>query len=500
MKKNIVPQPKQLKFQQEVSALIVRGKYEEALKKLTLRLLFTPGDNWSVREAARIHRRMGNLANAKALYHKALALAPRDPGTLNGMGLTLFDEKRYPQAERYYQTALKNHPGYSACHNNYAVLLEKMDRHTLALYHYQQAVASNPDYTDAHFSAGAILAQQGRLAEAEKVFRHVLSTRPNDKHCLNTLGMTLLKQEKYQEGWENYRARYAKNNPHRFYTLPTLPFAYWEGEDLAGKTILIRTEQGAGEEIQFCRFISRLKSEKNAARVVVMGRQKLETVMKNLAGVDQYLLSSEEMPLTDIDCWSMLLDLPRHFTQSAAPITPTMPYLKRRGRLANKWRLPAEGLKVGVVWKGSPEHPRDRDRSLDNLATLAPLKDIPGIVWVSLQQGQGESEVSEWPEMLPLGEQFEHYGDAASVLSQLDLVIGVDSPIVHLAGAMGVPCWVMLPSFARDWCWGSHQTDSQWYPETRLFIQQAGESWEEVVAHVQQALHASLVAMRPEPQ
>ncbi|MGL4725441.1 MAG: tetratricopeptide repeat protein [Scandinavium sp.] len=490
MKKKVAPRQHNHPFQQEITQLVIQGNDQEALTRIKKRLLFHPRDVWCLREAGKLSRRLRKLSDAKAFYRKALTMAPGEAGTLGGMGLTLYDEKNYLEAERYYLAALKSYPGYSACHNNYAVMLGKMERHDEALHHYQQALSLNPDYTDACLGVCTTLTLKGELSQAESLLWQVQAQRPDDMHCQNVLGMVLLQQGKYQQGWACYRARYASTNPHRFFTLPALNLPYWQGEDLTGKTILIRTEQGYGDEIQFCRFVRQLKLEKNAERVVMVGRKGLESVMKHLPGVDRYLLPADKLALAEVDCWSMLLDLPAHFSESADPFAATTPYLRRRGRLSKKWLLPEKGLRIGVVWKGSADHKRDQYRSLPHLDELAPLREIPGIVWVSLQKGQGEAEVAGWPEMIPCGEQFEHYGDTASVLSQLDLVIGVDTSVIHLAGAMGIPCWVMLSSFARDWRWRQGCTETEWYPGMRLFAQQSQHNWQGVVAQVCDALMA----------
>jgi hypothetical protein len=161
---------------------------------------------------------------------------------------------------------------------------------------------------------------------------------------------------------------------------------------------------------------------------------------------------------------------------------------------AEKWaqQLPKNRLRVGLVWKGNPLFENDADRSLSSLDILAPLGQVSGVHFISLQKGAGEDEVMSPPHGLHLthlGSQLTDFADTAAVVTNLDLVICVDTAIAHLAGALGKPCWVLLPDYKTDWRWMTDRTDSPWYPGTmRLFRQQATGDWSAVVAEVVAAL------------
>ncbi|MBY4838481.1 tetratricopeptide repeat protein [Pantoea sp. DY-15] len=478
-----------LRQQQAVTQLLQQGRQEEAWRKIRAHLTLAPYDSWFLFEAARLARRSGELDLAQRYYQRALKLTPQDAGLLNGLGLTHYEAGRWDEAEACYQTAIKVHAGYAACHNNYAILLHKQQRYHLALKQYQLALQSQSDYIEARYGMSTLLAHMGQLQEAESLMQQVLHVRRADRRCRTALGMVQLQQGNFAAGWSNYQARYASDNPDRFFTLPKLPIRYWQGEDLRNKALLVRTEQGMGDEIQFCRFLTRVKTEKQAKTVIMLGSAALKPLMISLPQLDHYLTRGESQhTLPQADYWCSLLDLPQHFLNSTQPFSAQHPYLFSTADQQEKWPIKGNGKKIGIVWKGSSEHKNDSQRSLAHLSQLAPLFDLPDIIWISLQKGAGEEDVIDFPHVQPLGAQFSSYQDTAAVIAQLDLVIGVDTSVIHLAGALGKPCWVLLPAWARDWRWLENREDSPWYPQMRLFARGQDEEWSAVIARVKQAL------------
>lgn len=488
--------------QQAVTQLLKQGRSDEALKKIRAHLLLSPNDRWFLHEAARLMRRSGQFAQAERDFRRLLKIAPNDAGALNGLGLTCYESQRFAEAEQCYQQALALLPDYAACRNNYAILLHITDRHHQAIEQYQLALAAQPDYPDARFGYATALAHMQRLEEAEQAVSQALESRTEDSRMLNTLGMIQLRRGNFAAGWRHYQQRYAPANPERFFLRPALPQPWWQGEDLAGKSILVLREQGFGDEIQFCRYVARLKSEKHAAQVMLACSPALVGLMTTLPGVD-HIVSSKEVsapPVTDVVC--MLLDLPAYFLDTPSPFGPLPPYLHATTGDIAAWPLPQNSrktLRVGLVWKGSVGHNNDRHRSLSHLAALAPLLQVEGIQWISLQKGAGEEEAltaAEHQSLLAVGHQFTDYAQTAAVMAQLDLVISVDTSVAHLAGALGINCWLIVPGISTDWRWTAGREDSLWYPQMRLFQRGAGEEEAQVVARIQQALQPLLAALR----
>lgn len=411
------------------------------------------------------------------------------------MGLLCYDENHYKDAEAYYLKALSQISGYSACHNNYAILLHKMDRHREAAEQYQLALQCDPRYHQAQYGLITVLAHLNQLDQAEQLARDYLIKVPDDSRCQNALGMLLLRKGQFEEGWQYYRARYAETNPDKFFKLPDFPFRYWNGEDLSGKTILIQREQGLGDEIQFCRYVTRLKQEKHAEKVILVCRENLIPLFSTLPNID-LLLTSWNDAKPAVDYWCMLLDLPQHFISAEDPFISARPYLSAPPAEQSRWNLPEgrpQSLKVAVVWRGSPDHLNDRHRSLPSLTTLKPLWANHAIQWVSLQKGAGEQEAlhpaADQP-VIALGHLLNNFSDTAAVIEQMDLIITVDTSVAHLAGAMGKTCWVMLPAIGTDWRWTLRQETSLWYPGMRLFHRLPGEGCDALVMKVDQKLKA----------
>jgi len=278
-----------------------------------------------------------------------------------------------------------------------------------------------------------------------------------------------------------------------------LPCPRWQGEPLAGRSLLIGFEAGHGDMIQFCRYAGVIKAG-GAARVDVICHPALKRLFAGLDGLDGASGFDEPLPQRHWDYWVPPLSLPFHFRTRPDSLPAQLPYLHADPLLRDEWaaELAAQSspgqLRVGLVWKGSANFENDDQRSLPALALLAPLGSIPGVRWFSLQKGAGEVEAAQPPAALPLvdlGSRLRDFADTAAVIANLDLVIGVDTAVMHLAGALAKPCWLLLPDFKTDWRWLAGRSDSPWDPGVmRLFRQPGMGDWPSVIAEVAAALAA----------
>ena len=235
------------------------------------------------------------------------------------------------------------------------------------------------------------------------------------------------------------------------------------------------------------RYCAELKA-RGAGRVTLLCHPPLKRLLATLAGVDALVGFDEEVPPTD--CWTPLLSLPYYCHTRLDTVPAALPYLHAESALVAAWapHLPAQGLRVGLVWKGNPRFENDAERSLSHLHLLNPLAAIPGLAFISLQKGADEDESASWL-ATALGPQIQDFADTAAIVAQLDLLVSVDTAVAHLAGALGTPCWLLLPDYLPDWRWLTERSDTPWYPETmRLFRQPAGGGWGPVVADVAAAL------------
>jgi Glycosyltransferase family 9 (heptosyltransferase) len=287
-----------------------------------------------------------------------------------------------------------------------------------------------------------------------------------------------------ERGWIEYEWR--REAPAAKFTARDFPQALWRGEDISGKTILLHSEQGFGDSIQFCRYVPLVAAR--GARVIMEVEKPLCELMKGLAGTTQVIARGEPLPNFDIHC--PLPSLPLAFKTRLETIPSDAPYLRVPQQALERWSGllgPKRRLRIGLAWAGNAKHVRDRERSTRS-RDLLPLLDIEAS-FISLQKElrSGEIETMASCDMLQFGQDLGDFSDTAALISQLDLVISVDTGVAHLAGALGKPVWILL-THAPDWRWLLDREDNPWYPAARLFRQSDSREWSSVIAQVRGAL------------
>ncbi|WP_018746223.1 tetratricopeptide repeat protein [Chitiniphilus shinanonensis] len=437
--------------------------------------------------------RRGEVQAAEQHFRQAIALVPDDAVAPANLALLLEGQWRDDEAEQWYRVALARAPEAAPIHANFAGLLARQGRLAEAEAAYRRALALDPRVPLTHSNLGVLLAGQGRDAEAEDAFIAALALAPGHPRARLNRAFLLLARGQWQAGWVEHETRFDPGLQHPTPRPGHLPGRRWQGESLAGQSILLWLEQGYGDQIQFCRYATRLK-ELGAARVTVACQPPLVALLRSLRGVDRVLPHDETRDAgLRIDCWAMSMDVPRHAGGTPDTLPAHLPYLAADAARRARWqgRVPGSGLRVGVAWRGNPLHHNDRQRSLPGLATLAPLAAVPGVHWIGLQPTPAE-DVPTGMDWLPLGPMFDDFADTAAVIEQLDLVISVDSAVAHLAGALGRPCWVLLPAAGTDWRWLRGRDDTPWYPDVmRLFRQTSPGDWSQPLARM-----AALLAQR----
>ena len=430
----------------------------------------------------------GELVRAEACFRLALDLAPDFAEVHANLGLLLERQGALAGAEASYRHALALSPELTQIHLNLGVLLASQKRFSAAEAAYQQAIALAPDAPVGWSNLGVLLASMKRDDEAEQCYRTAMALDETYAMARFNLSYLLLRQGRFEEGWQCLEARQWYAALAAYLQVPR-----WHGEALAGKSIVIGYEAGHGDMIQFCRYAASLK-RLGAASITLLCHPALKTLFASLDGVDTVIAFNEPTPTTGWDFWTPLLSLPYYCQTRIDSIPANIPYLQASPARIKDWaaQLPEGGIRVGLVWKGNPLFENDADRSLPSLAVLAPLWAVAGVRFVSLQKGAGEDEAAPVADGLPFiqwGAQFEDFADTAAALMNLDLLIAVDTATAHLAGALGKPCWVMLPAYQTDWRWLTERSDSPWYPgHLRLFRQSTIGDWRAVVAEMVDAL------------
>jgi hypothetical protein len=433
------------------------------------------------------HLRNGEYGPAQACFRAALDLAPAFLEAQVNLAWALEQEGFLDQAEAGYLRALELDPKSLGAHRNLGVLLVRQKRFQEATAVYQRALGFHPGSASLWTNLGVLMADLKREPEAEACFRKALNLDPDFRGAHYNLGYLHLRRGQFLEGWRGREARSGSAFAGQF------TFPRWQGEDLRGRSLLIAAQAGHGDMIQFCRYAAELKAL-GASRVGVLCHTALKRLFHGLDGADQVFGLDGPLPVAGWDCWAQPLSLPLHCGTVLETIPAAIPYLHPDPGLVAAWRarMPADGPRIGLVWKGSASFESDSDRSLASLAMLEPLARATSARFISLQKGAGETEARQPPpglDVLDLGSAMEDFADTAAIMASLDLVISVDTAAAHLAGALGRPCWVLLPDYRTDWRWLTGRADSPWYPTMRLFRQSDG-GWPPVIRQVADELAA----------
>ena len=487
------PQPAQLLNLAAVSAVEL-GRRDLAEKHWRTAIQIQPGYAEAYNNLGILLQELRRFDEAEAAFHQAIALQPGYAEACYNLGNLLSELKCLPEAEAAYRQAISFQPRDAEAHNNLGLLFQELKRFEEAEAVCRRAIVLKPWYAEAYDNLGNLLKERKRFEEAEAAYRQAIALQPGYVGAQWNLSLLLLSLGRFEEAWPLHEVRYHPENRERRTYPPSLPFSQWQGESLLGKSILVYPEQGFGDEIQFARYVSLFKA-RGASRVTLACKPPLRPLLQTVAGVDRVVVLAEDHAVEASDFWVFPLSLPLRFHTTLDTIPVELPYLAADPELVEHWlpRLPPSPFRIGLVWKGSGGHKNDANRSLPGLSALAPLWSVPEVSFVSLQKGQGEEEALSPPEnqpLLNLGAEIRDFADTAAIISQLELVICVDTAIAHLAGALGKPCWVLLPAIGTDWRWLQERADSPWYPGVlRLFRQeQAEDGWGSTVARVAAAL------------
>ena len=475
----------------EASAKLLENDPQAALALLSKAVAFAPGDADVFFLLGEAQTRTGALDSAIQNLQKAVELNPNHTGFRDTyikvcceLGDKYLNQGRPEDALEISEQALhacSEHPGILG---NKSVALFKLARYdeAIACALKQLQCKGTPITTLSNLCVFTCAA--GQLEDAERFGRLAISLDPTAEMAHYNLALVLLVAGKYLEGFEKYEWRWqskAGKAKLRHFTQPL-----WDGSAIPTKRLLIYAEQGAGDLIQFVRFLPLVKHlAPNVILQVPGSAYRLIQAMNQ--GVK--VVTNEPSP-DNFDLQCPLLRLPLLFRIGENPIPPPQRFYIPRDVQA-KWEtiIPkSDQTRIGVVWAGSPTHENDRNRSVD-LAQLAPLLASPA-QFFSFQVGPAASRIEELGfgvRIQDLSPQLTDYLETAGALLQMDLVISVDTSVIHLAASLGLPAWMMVP-FAPDWRWLLHRADSPWYPTLRLFRQTEPGNWKKVVELVNKAL------------
>ncbi len=422
-----------------------------------------------------------DIRTAGHRYRSVLERRPEDPVALEYLGVIATHERRFDAAGPLLSRALVLRPHAPEFHSNLGLLHQARGDFDLAIQCYRDALSLDPAYAPAHNNLGLALQEQQDVRAAIDAFRAAVLHQPEFAEAHWNLSLALLLAGEFAEGFAEQEWRIAVEK-HRAWWARRRQFPMWTGEPVAGKRVLILAEQGMGDMIQFVRYAQPLAAR--GATVLLEAPEDLADLLRSAPGVAGIVPRDGPYPPCDFQVPVMSLPLP--FATTVATSPSPRAYLRADETRRARW----SGLlgvrdrpRAGIAWAGNPEHSRDRFRSMP-LSAFEPLLAMNAIEWISLQKGGPAAEVAMLPpgcQLRDLTAESRNFADLAALTAELDVVLTVDTSIVHLAGALGVPTLLLLDT-GHDWRWLQERTDSIWYPGVRVLRQPVRGDWTSVIA------------------
>jgi Flp pilus assembly protein TadD len=441
-------------------------------------------EDWLAR-AMELYKK-GHLKEAGAIYQSLSTSYPDHVELMNVLGVINAKQGNTEEGVRLLKRAISIQPNYADAYFNLGLTMQLAAKYAEALPFYNKAIEINPNYNLAYCHRGLTLYHLGQYNDALANFETSIRLLPNYSKSYHNLSIIKLLLGQYGEGWKLYEWRWQSGEmiDNRTRSQPL-----WLGkESVAGRTILLHAEQGLGDTIQFCRYAPLV--EQLGASVVLKVQKPLVRLLKTLRASPNIRIVDQEHDPPQFDCHCPLMSLPLALSTSLDNIPADVPYLFAEPENLTIWRArlgPKSKPRVGLVWSGAADHKNDRNRSI-SLETLKPLLQY-NFEYHAIQKDirAEDADFLSKSEIVAHGEDLQDFVDTASLISEMDLIISVDTAIVHLAGALRRPVWVMLP-FVPDFRWMIGRDDSPWYPSARLFRQSGIGDWASVISKVRTEL------------
>ena len=437
--------------------------------------------------AAKLRR----VNEAMGICRDVMASNPDHPGALGLLGGIMGQEGRSAEAIQLLEAALARQPGVANWHLNLCALYRAKNDLDRALASGLEAVRYSPDTANHRVELALTHLTRGERDLASLRYREALAREPESPPGHMGLGELLLSMGEYVPGWMEYAWRNKLDQARG--TLPRMTAVSWNGMKLPGGTLLLVADQGFGDMIQFARYIP--WAAERVPRLIIGWGPEVTALLGDHPNIAECFGTWADAP--PHDAYVLLSTLPQIFGTEVHNIPTPIPYLTMKADRVAHWKarldtlLPNKRLRVGIAWSGRPTHPNNARRSL-RLETLAPVLAVEGVDFVTLQKpfpDEDRAFAGTLGNLADISGELGSFADTGAAVAGLDLVIAVDTAVVHLAGAIGAEAWVLVPEPA-DWRWLLEREDSPWYPQLRLFRQQAPGDWTPVLTRVAEALRA----------
>jgi tetratricopeptide (TPR) repeat protein len=456
------------------------------------------GRHVGVRNALGVLRlEQGDASGAVAMLKPLAKDVPEAAPILVNLGNALIAARRADDAIAPLKKATTLEPRDAATWYAYGRALQLAGRAAEAVEAYERTLRLDASHHEAQANRSAALMFVGRYDEADAAAQAVLQRVPDHANAHFNRAMALLARGAWAEGWREYEWRERTTlleGMRRKWTQPR-----WEGEPLAGRTILVHAEQGFGDTLQFVRWLVPLRA--TGARVILVAPSPLQSLLAGSEVADVVLSFTDPVPAHDVQV--ALTALPHRLAlhSTSAVMAGSTPYLKVPAVMdaalaAWSAELPGDRPRIGLVWAGSGTHVNDMHRSIP-LGVFEPLLKRTDVTWVSLQQGERAADLGKLPRRLTLQDPsalLTTFQRTGQLLRQLDAVITIDSAVAHLAGALGRRTWLLLPAVGLDWRWAAESTGQRWYASVEAIRQEKAGEWRGAMLEVQARLGGLVAA------
>ncbi len=428
-------------------------------------------------------------ADAVLCYRSAINLRDHYPEAYTNLGNALKQQEKLDDAITCYRAAIKRQPRFTSAHANLGICLQEQGHGEEAIQCYRRALSLQANNPEVHCHLGNALTEQGELIEAIQCYRNAIKYKPDFPGAHYNLSMTLLLNGEWQEGWHEYEWRLkrqlnsAVNNPNT---------VMWDGDFAFRRELILSAEQGLGDVFQFMRYGILLKQK--MPHVSISVPDKLVKIIEQCKIFDRVYSQSDPELVIDNDAqWVPMLSVPGLLGVPDNADTEPLSYIQSNPSKDAQWNKvihTTESFVVGINWQGNPKTERGtlRGRSF-TLAEFAPLAQIDGVQLLSLQKGDGAEQLEDcsFRDNFISGQNkisdVWDFIDTAAIMMNCHLIITSDTYVAHLAGGLGIPCWILLHKIP-EWRWGLAGEKSRWYPNIRLFRQHRDGDWAELMQRV----------------
>jgi tetratricopeptide (TPR) repeat protein len=456
------------------------GRLERALASIDHALALSPDYAAAHKNRGDVLRSLDRFAEALSSYDRAIVLNAEAPDAFYGRGLVLQDLGRPLDAIASYDQAIARDPKFAPALNNRGNVLKDLGRPEDALSSYDAAVGAAAGLEEAWYNRGIVLLELKRPHDALASYDRAIAIRPDYPEALVARGLCKLAMGLFDTGWRDFEHRWQVKS-HPPLRAPT-DAPLWTGEDPAGRSILVCSERGLGDVIQFSRYIPLLSQR--GARVTFLVPASLRRLLDSLPATVR--VTSEVAASDRFDFHCALLSLPHRLGTAERDLPLAIPYLAVDAERAAQWReqIGGHGFKIGICWQGAAWQGGApiTGRAIP-LPAFHTLSRIDSVRLISLQKEQGIEQLAQLPPGMTvetLGDDFDAgpdaFADTAAVMQHLDLIVTCDTSIAHVAGGLGRPTWIALQN-VPEWRWMLEGETSPWYPTVRLFRQRTRGDW-----------------------